>query len=206
MRAARADDSGKNALIGVIERDAVEDPLSVATLGGIIEQRGEAARHAHRGCVFQVDGVERLVLEAGQRFVCRIQYVSVPNDVLEVGGGSSVDHGVNLDRPLGLVAQLKVKAILTLDPVDSRVAANLAPMRHHVSFDRWEARERSARGPIRWQRWARRIAQHVARFEQRPGSRGVSAASQRRTARMTAASACIEQPLGRTAIAADTPV
>ena len=64
MRAARADDGGKNALIGAIERATVEDPLCVATLGGIIEQRGEAARHAHRRRVFQVDGVDRLVLEA----------------------------------------------------------------------------------------------------------------------------------------------
>ena len=136
MRAARADDSGKNALVGVIERAAVEDPLGVATLGGIIEQRGEAARHAHSRRVFQVDGVDRLMLEAGQRFVYRIQYVSVPDDMLEVGRGGSVDHGVDVDRPLGPVAQMKVKAILTLDPVDSCVAANLAPVRYQVALDR----------------------------------------------------------------------
>ena len=215
MRAARADDDGgKNALIGVIERAAVEDPLCVAPLGGIIEQRGEAARHAHRGRVFQVDGVDRLVLEAGQRLVYRVQYVSVPNDVLEVGGGGSVDHGVDLDRPLGLVAQSKVKAILTLDPVDSRVAVNVSPVRHHVARDRIgkQRRKIGARHPhfAGSACGTQRVTQHVGKdLRRRPIERCVQRRQRQRpphTSDDLRRLLAFEQPLGRTAIAADIPV
>lgn len=137
--AARADDSGKNSLIGVIERAAVEYPLCVTTLRRIIEQRGEAARNVDRWRVFQVDGVDRFVFEACCRFVNRFQCIVVSNDVMQMERGGRIDHCIDLNHSRGLVTQVQMKAIFSLDAVDSLnsdIAANLARVRHHVALYR----------------------------------------------------------------------
>ncbi len=76
VRAARANNSGQNSLVAGIKRAAVEYPLRVAALRRVIEQCREAARNAHGWRVFQVDGVDRFVLEAGQHFVCGVQCIA----------------------------------------------------------------------------------------------------------------------------------
>ena len=131
----------------------------------------------------------------------------------KVRGRSRVDHGVDLDRPLGLVAQLKMKAILAIDPVDSSVAPNLAAVRHDIARDRI-GKQRGKIG-ARYPHFAgsaagaERIAQHIGEDLRRGAiERRVQRCQRQRPPdapndlrRLPA----FEQPIGDAAIAADIP-
>ena len=169
VRPARADHRGEHTLIAAIERATVENPLRVTALRRIIEQRSEATRDANGWRVLQVDGVDRLVLEASHRFVRRVQSIAAPHDVLKVGRGGRVDDRVDLDGSLGLVPQLKMKR--------TRYArcGRLAQPAHHGelhrrvprrTFDRIgkQRRKISARQPHFAGRAAQRRANRAARW------------------------------------------